>query len=235
MAINNNIVVKSMSSSTITSETISEVWEFFEEAFSGYEGVSFETDTIRNIFKIYLDYDKKMYITIRVQDSGTGAIIEYWLGSEKCAYTDSSGSNASSTTYMAYLRTVYGIGWTLGTTTISTTSFNYMTNFFTLKSDPVMIVGVSSSISGNSSTHYIISPLHDAIEGRADSSVVLGTTLGGQRFAVCNAYACDVDINIRHLFRVLGLPSSSYSTGRIMVRNKRMFYCNRYALEYEEE
>ena len=87
----------------------------------------------------------------------------------------------------------------------------------------------------NSSTHYILSPLHDSIEVMKDSTAYLSNELGGLKFAVANAYSCAENLKLRHLFRVLGRPNGSYPLGSVEVGTKKMFWFGRYALEYEKE
>lgn len=229
MSINNRIITNSWTPANITSETIADVWDFFESAFTGYEGVTFSRDTTNTVMTVYFDTDEKMSMSIGLKDT-TGVSITYKLGSEVCSYTESSGT--SSLVTIAYLRTAYGVAWGVAATSIGTSDFDRLTNFFTLKTAPCLFLGTSATSTSN--THYILSPLHDTIEARAETSQYLSNALAQQRFDMCNAHSCDVDLNIKHLFRVLGKPSSSYPLGSIRNGSKNVFWCGRYALEFDE-
>ena len=224
MAVNNQIIVKQFSAGSVTLETMSEVWDFFEEAFTGFEGVTIERNDVRKIMYIYLDDDKKMSVQIKINDTNDAVQIEYWLGDEKCTYYDS----IYPTHNMAYLRTVYGIAWGRDSYTISSTDFSKLRNVFVTKSTPTLFVGVTLG----TAICYVLSPLHNAVENMLGSDY-LADSQGNQRFAVCNAFSCDHELRLRHLFRVL--HKDNQSRGRILVGNKRLFYLHKYALEYEEE
>lgn len=230
MSINNRIITNSWTPANITSETIADVWDFYEAAFTGYEGVTFNRDTTNTVMTVYFDTDEKMSMSIGLKDT-TGVSITYKLGSEVCSYTESSGS--SSNVSIAYLRTAYGVAWGISAAPLGTSDFENLINFFTLKTTPSLVLGAGNATSA-SNTHYILSPLHDIIEVRAETSVYLSTTLAQQRFDMCNAHSCDVDLNIKHLFRVLGKPSSSYPLGSVRNGSKNVFWCGRYALEFDE-
>lgn len=231
MSRNNQINSKVWTTADITSETISEVWNFWEEAFTDFEGVSFYRDVENSVMYIYLDEDKHIYITVSVGSSGSGILIKYYLNNDECAYTISK-SSTNNNFGCAYIRTIYGIAWTVkGNTNISYDDFNCI---YTLKSTPTLIVGVATQ-SNSSSTHYILSPLHDSIETMNETNAYLSTSLGGQKFSVANAYSCVENLKLRHLFRVLGKPNGSYPLGSVEVGTKKLFWFGRYALEYEKE
>ena len=177
---------------------------------------------------VYFDTDEKMSMNIGLNDT-TGISITYKLGSEVCSYTESSGT--SSLVAIAYLRTAYGVAWGISTSGIGTSDFDRLTNFFTLKTTPSLFLGAGNA---TSASHYILSPLHDVIEVRAETSQYLSNALAQQRFSMCNAHSCDIDLNIKHLFRVLGKPSSSYPLGSVRNGSKNVFWCGRYALEFDE-
>ena len=123
MSRNNQINSKVWTTADITSETISEVWNFWEEAFTDFEGVSFYRDVENSVMYIYLDEDKKMYITVSVGSSGSGILIKYYLNNDECAYTIST-SSTNNNFWCAYIRTIYGIAWAVkGNTNISYDDF----------------------------------------------------------------------------------------------------------------
>ena len=228
MSVYNRIITNSWTPANITSETISDVWDFYEAAFTGYEGVTFNRDTTNTVMTVYFDTDEKMSMSIGLKDT-TGISITYKLGSEVCSYTESS---TGSLVAIAYLRTAYGVAWGVAAASIGTSDFDRLTNFFTLKTTPSLFLGTSATATSN--THYILSPLHDTIEARAETSQYLSNALAQQRFDMCNAHSCDIDLNIKHLFRVLGKPSNSYPLGSVRNGSKNVFWCGRYALEFDE-
>lgn len=233
MSRNNQINSKVWTTADITSETISEVWNFWEEAFTDFEGVSFYRDTENSVMYIYLDEDKKMYITVSVGSSGSGILVKYFLNDEECTYTTTVGSNFKFG--CAYIRTIYGIAWCVKSGTADIVfSYENFNCVYTLKSTPTLIVGIAAQGTA-SSTHYILSLLHDSIETMKDSTAYLANELGGQKFAVANAYSCDENLKLRHLFRVLGRPNSTYPLGSVEVGTKKLFWFGRYALEYEKD
>ena len=85
MSVYNRIITNSWTPANITSETIADVWDFFEAAFTGYEGVTFERDTTNTVMTVYFDTDEKMSMNIGLKDT-TGVSITYKLGSEVCSY-----------------------------------------------------------------------------------------------------------------------------------------------------
>ena len=224
MSRNNQINSKVWTTADITSETISEVWNFWEEAFTDFEGVSFYRDTENSVMYIYLDEDKKIYITVSVGSSGSGILIKYFLNDEECTYTTTTTTGTNYKFGCAYIRTIYGIAWCVKSGT----------GVYTLKSTPTLIVGIASQ-NTSSSTHYILSPLHDSIETMKDFYAYLSNELGDLKFAVANAYSCAENLKLRHLFRVLGKPNGSYPLGSVEVGTKKLFWFGRYALEYEKE
>ena len=232
-AILNQINSKSWTASSITEDTISEVWDFMQEAFEEFDYVTFERDTENGVMYIYLDIDKKMYIKIKTKDSGSGFIIEYWLNSEQCSLT--SGSTSVSYVTIGYVRTVYGIVWGVKANASSTSiSYSDMEGVYTQKAIPTMIVGNLTASASSAGTIYILSTKHAQIEKMSENHGYLSTSLD-EGFAMTNAYSCRKALNLRHLFRILGIPSTSYPFGSIEVGAKRLFWFGRFALEYEEE
>lgn len=233
MSRNNQINSKVWTTADITSETISEVWNFWEEAFTDFEGANFYRDVENSVMYIYLDEDKHIYITVSVGSSGSGILVKYFLNDEECTYTTTAGSNFKFG--CAYIRTIYGIAWCVKSGTADIVFSYYDFNcVYTLKSTPTLIVGIAAQGTA-SSTHYILSPLHDSIETMKDSTAYLANELGGQKFAVANAYSCAENLKLRHLFRVLGKPNGTYPLGSVEVGTKKLFWFGRYALEYEKD
>ena len=233
MSRNNQINSKVWTTADITLETISEVWNFWEEAFTDFEGVNFYRDVENSVMYIYLDEDKHIYITVSVGSSGSGILVKYFLNDEECTYTTTAGSNFKFG--CAYIRTIYGIAWCVKSGTADIVFSYYDFNcVYTLKSTPTLIVGIAAQGTA-SSTHYILSPLHDSIETMKDSTAYLANELGGQKFAVANAYSCAENLKLRHLFRVLGKPNGTYPLGSVEVGTKKLFWFGRYALEYEKD
>lgn len=232
MSRNNRIYTLPLTTAEITTATIPNVWDFLEEGFTGLSDVTLTRDTTSNAMYIYLDVDKKIYIAVKVAASGSGLLLEYYLGTEKCTYV-STGTNTY--TAVGYIRTAYGIAWTVKTaSSTQTISYADFDCYYTQKNNPAMFVGVGTPSTANS-THYVVSPLHESVETIAESYGYISSSLSDKKFWVTNATCFDENLNLRHLFRVIGCPSSSHLKGAIEIDTKKLFWFGRYALEYEEE
>ena len=232
MSRNNRIYTQQLTTADITTATISDLWDFLEEGFTGLSDVTFTRDTENNVMNIYLDVDKKIYIAVKVAASGSGVLLEYYLDSEKCTYV----STATKTyTLIGYIRTAYGIAWTIKEgTTAQTIGYADFDCYYTQKSNPAMFLSVNAPTT-SVSTYYVISPLHESVEPISENYGYLSTSLDNKKFWVTNAACFDETLNLRHLFRVIGCPSSGYLKGAIEVDTKKLFWFGRYALEYEKE
>ena len=228
--VNNQLITKSWSS--VTAENISDVWDFFEDAFTGFDGVTFLRNTESTEMYVYLDPDKKMKIKISLVDNTSGIHVEYYLKAEKCSYEYSQASNV--TARAEYIRTSYGVAWVIKTAT-STISINDVTCFFTLVSTPTLILDAITTLGGSTKSHYVLSAIHDSIESIAENQSYISNILGGQKFWVTNACSLVKDLRLRHMFRVIGIPSNSYPLGNIRVNGRNIIWFGRFALEFEEE
>lgn len=228
MSRNNQMYSKGWTTSDITESTISSVWDFMEEAFTGLTGVTFQKNSSDKVMYIYLDDEKKMYIAVKVNaaNQNTGVLIEYWLNSEQCTYKDTL---TQTKTIITYVRTEYGIAWGC---TSNSASYSDLGNVFVQKTTPTMFVGIKQT-GMVSNTYYILSPLHDQIESMSESSMYIAGNLGEQKFIMTNAYSCLEKLKLRHFFRVLGIPGSNYPQGRIKVGDRNLFWFGRFALEEE--
>lgn len=222
--IKNTLMSQTWTNSTIAAN-IATVFDYIQDVFANFEDVTIERSVNDDELDVFFDIEKKVKMAITIHESG-GLIFRYYLNSNVCSYTKSTNGNTN--TVFLYLRTDYGIAWGAVTTT-DDKKYNKLTSFFTAKDTPTLIVGTQNT------TCYLLSPAHQQIERRYEVNSYLGNDMGEQRFAMCNVYACDVSISIKNLYRVLGYPTDSYPRGKIIVGNTRVFFCGKYALEYEEE
>lgn len=236
----NTVVTKTWTAADVTSATIGSaggVWELFEDAFSGFGNVTFVRDTTNSVLYIYLgeNENKKMFITVGVNTPGYGVLIQYHLmdkesnNDEICAY---SNSFSNTIFQLLFLKTVYGVAWGFdqGATSVTYPCSKLM-NVFTVINTPCMILNADYSVS--SAPEYIISPLHLSIEKLTYNTAFLSTSIGGQKLIITNAYSTEVDLKLRHLFKVLAsYTSENAAKGSIEAGGKRLFWLGRYALEY---
>ena len=232
MSRNNTFYTKAISNSLFESiDGFIEIWDFLEEAFDEFEEVSFLRDVENFSLYVYFDTDKKTYMKVipYVQSGSiTGLQMLFYLNEiESTNKVSAIGSNV----YIRYIRTKYGITWSMDTSQNGTeTSWNPPL-IYTPAPVPTIWVGLSTS--GNS-TYAIISPLHETIEIMKETSTYISTNLGGQKFIMTTAYSCLEDINAQHVFRVLGYYSNAPG-GRIKVGDKYVFWVGKYALEYDPD
>lgn len=245
MSRNNEVNSMAFTPSALTPETITGIWDFWEEAFDEFDEVSFVRDVENNIMYIYLDKNEHMYITVGM-DSNTTTVngvdtttfrnfrMQYWLKGEK--YSSDTSSNSSSIAYIFYIRTKYGITWGFNFSSSSISIYGNYEFFYVPQPVPIWLGKFgNSSINNSNHTYGIFSPLHEKIEYMEENSKYLAYSLGDQKFIVTNAYSCLKDINSQHLFRVLGVPNSSYPLGKLLVGGKYLWWFGRYALEYDPD
>lgn len=199
------------------------IFDYIQDVFEGFEDITTERSANDDELDVFFDIEKKVKMAITLHSSG-GLIFKYYLNSDLCSYSKST--NGQTYTIFCYLRTDYGIAWGAYS---QITDYTRLTSFFTAKDTPTLIVGTQNT------TCYLLSPAHQQIEVRTESNEYLSTSANNQRFAMCNVFSCDVNINTKYLYRVLLIPTSSYPKGKVVLGATRAFYCGKYALEYEEE
>ena len=82
---------------------------------------------------------------------------------------------------------------------------------------------------------YVLSENHTEIEIMTESATHMCRSCGDQRMSMVSAFSYITPINCPHLYRVIGIPNTSYPKGKIKVANKYMIWMGRYALEVENE
>jgi hypothetical protein len=220
----NEIVSRSWTTSEITSSTISQVWTFFEEFFSGFEDVTFSRNVSSSVLTINLDSQNKMKIIVSLNGT-SGILAEYYIGNNKCVLSDSA---STASTEISYLRTEYGVAWGIN---ISKTDFAFP-NYYIPQSVHSMFIGVSTN---NTNTYYILSENHTNIEAVSEYSTVIADGLGGRKFLLTNPYSFEANLRIKHFYRVLGVPQNSFARGEVRINGKNYFWCGyRFMLEFEE-
>lgn len=219
----NEIISRSWVTSEITSSTISQVWSFFEEAFSGFDEVT--TSRSSSALTIYLDDLNKMKIIVSV-DGSYGVLIDYYLGSEKCAV---SSSTSYDNTVISYLRTAYGVAWGIN---VLTPEYAFE-NYYLPKAAPTMFTNVTR-IEGY--PYYVFSAEHTNIETINEYFPMIAPNLGGRKFLLSNPYSFETKLRTKHFCKVLGIPYQNFSRGETRINGKNYFLCgSRFALEFEEE
>lgn len=213
-------------------DDFNESLDFLEEAFDEFEEVSFLRDNENQTLYIYFDTDKKMYMKV-IPNTNKGTIVGIKMLFYFNDVEDTRNAVTSGTTYIHYVRTKYGIVWSLTSNSGSTeTSWSPP---FIYTPDPVPTLWIGLNVA-NSNTYAIISPLHETIETISENSLYLSPSLGNQKFIMTTAYSCLEDINAQHVFRVLGCHNSlNAPMGRIKVGDKYVFWVGRYALEYDPD
>lgn len=228
MSRNNTLYSKYISAYSFSSgDGFNESLDFLEEAFDEFEEVSFLRDNENQTLYIYFDTDKKMYMKV-IPNTNNGTIIGIKMLFYFNDVEDIRNAVTSDATYIQYVRTKYGIVWSLGHTVYTETSWN-PPFIYTPAPVPTLWIGVNSNI------YAIISSLHETIEIMSESTPYLSTSLGNQKFIMTTAYSCLEDINAQHIFRVLGCYDPGAPGGRIKVGDKYIFWIGRYALEYDPD
>lgn len=232
MSRNNTFYSKYISADSFSSgDGFNESLDFLEEAFDEFEEVSFLRDNENQTLYVYFDTDKKMYMKV-IPNINNGTIIGIKMLFYFNDVEDTRNAVTSSTTYIHYVRTKYGIVWSLAATVSTETSWN-PPFIYTSAPVPTLWIGLNTS---SSCTYAIISPLHETIEIMSETNTYISTNLSGQKFIMTTAYSCLEDINAQHVFRVLGYNNSSATVGsRIKVGDKYVFWLGRYALEYDPD
>lgn len=203
------------------------------EAFTGFDGVSFETvaateDTDEQ-YLIYLNAEKRMWLSL-YQPSDPQISINFSNGNSVVINRVSS-----SVAYRQFniVRTAYGVVFSrIGTTNDITdvlTNDIYFSNFFAVGEPNVFIyTGSSSNTTSTGSIDYWYSDLHDIPESFSQYSSFTASTV--TRTKLSHASSMVQPIDCKHLYR---LEFSGGETGKINIGDKYFILGCRYALEYD--
>ena len=217
------------------------------EAFTGFDGVSFETieettetaedgtiTTVPEEFIIYLNSNKSMWLRVYI-DTYLKISINFKDGSVNVI----GESKAGSGNYIGYniIRTAYGVAFTnfAVSTSLSNTLITDMdkfNRFFTPGEPNVFVYTIATATSNSSSTTYSdywYSDLHEIPESFLQVSNLAGNTISVQT-TVFNACSMAQVIKCEHLYR---LAYNEGKTGKLNVGDKYYMLGCRYALEYD--
>lgn len=207
--------------------------EKFTEAFTGFEGVSFETvegtDETTEEYKIYLDSEKSMWLTIyRPAYDEISISISFKDGTVTTLHESTSG------TYLTYniMRTAYGVAFTSFVQNNSQHKIldedNYFTSFFVVGEPNIFVCTKTTSNVSGSSNDMMFSSLHEKLEVHNNDSTLNGSTVPKTR--LLNHTSLIYPIDCEHLYRVIYTDGK---TGKIKVGEKYVILGTRYGLEYD--
>ncbi len=217
-----------------TADAYEHMKEKFTEAFTGFDGVSFETieatDDTAEQYKIYLDSDKSMWLTLYTDSNAPKISIGFKDGTVTEISTVSSSSE-----YRRYniVRTSYGVVFSnIGTSSNSTSTDiladNYLTGFFAVGEPNVLVYTKSISNTSGTAQDFWQSSLHDTPEAFSQYSALYSSAV--PRTKLFNASSMVQPIDCEHLYR---LAYSDGTVGKIELGDKHIVLGTRYALEYD--
>lgn len=204
--------------------------EKFTEAFAGFDGVSFED--IDGTYKIYMNAEKTMYITITVDTETLFITIKFGVNGDE---REISPINKSSYNYYAYtiVRTKYGVAFSRHDRKYYDYEYvgeSYITSFFAVGNPNVFINTETYGTNNGSSSRndYICSNMHEKIERQQNfDRIVYNYTTRTKLF---NAGSMTYPVDCEHLYRI---AYSDGKVGKIKVGDKYFISGVRYALEYD--
>lgn len=216
-----------------TAETYETIKAALTNAFTGFDGVSFETvaatESTSEEYLIYLNSEKTMWLKL-YNVSTPMMSINFIDGSS----VDITRQGTSSALYcqINIVRTAYGVVFSrIGLSNSSTDILNdiYSCNFFAV-GDPNVFIYTKAE-SNNTSMNYIdywYSDLHTMPEAINQFSCI--TTSVVSRTKLSNASSMVQPIDCEHLYR---LEFSEGKTGKMKIGDKYVILGCRYALEYD--
>lgn len=234
------------------------IYNFLNSAFEGFDGVSIGTITTDDVkglwyssFIIYLNLSKTFYIHCyidKIADAnniGNYHFITKFDIVKDGIIHDSFSTNINQTyAYLHFYKSNYGVFTNISkisTNTVNSYSgkLEAMTMIFVPDDVSTLIYGKNENFNsaGTTSTEndvYVLSENHTEIEIMTESATHMCRACGDQRMSMVSAFSYITPINCPHLYRVIGIPNTSYPKGKIKVANKYMIWMGRYALEVNE-
>lgn len=208
--------------------------EKFTEAFTGFEGVSFETveatDETTEQYKIYLDSEKSMWLLIYVESSYLNISISFKDGT--VSKLEHSGASVSSG-YLAYniMKTAYGVAFTaLAQANGEKEPLNdsYFMNFFAVGEPNVFVCTSATDNLKCAADDVMFSILHETPEVRNEWSTLNENPV--LRTKLFNYSSLVYPIDCEHLYRVVHTDGK---TGKVKIGEKYFIIGMRYALELD--
>lgn len=232
------------------------IYNFLNSAFEGFDGVSIGTITTDDVkglwyssFIIYLNLSKTFYIHCyidKIVDSGNYFITKFDIVKDGIIHDSFSTNINQGTGYLYFYKSNYGVFTNISRINANTTASTYseklsaMSMIFVPDDVSTLIYGKNENF--NSATNstseldvYVLSENHTEIEIMTESATHMCRSCGDQRMSMVSAFSYITPINCPHLYRVIGIPNTSYPKGKIKVANKYMIWMGRYALEVENE
>lgn len=227
-----------------TAQVYAHMKEKFTEAFTGFEGVSFETveateetaddgtvTTTPEQYIIYLDNDKSTWLKLYVNTSGYPTMAVYFKNGTSVAFNNAiSGTLANPYRQFNIVRTVYGVAFSgIGATTNATEILEdrHITSFFVVGNPNLFVYTKSTSSTGGTANDYIFSSLHEMPEIHNNYSTLNGSTVS--RTKLFNFSSLVYPIDCEHLYRIVFTDGN---VGRIKINDRYFIMGTRYALEY---
>lgn len=218
----------------------------FTEAFTGFDGVSFETVLATKAasgfeeYNVYLNTNKSMWLRIYwngITSSSTADTSKHYIEmnfKDGTTYNVVYSDSGSWYRYYNIIRTKYGVMFTniypasdAGTMSLSDVDF---CNFFMVGEPNVFVHTNSASNTGAAkSADYWWTDSHDAVEQLTQyDELTAGKTVA--RMQLFNAQSTIQPIVCDHLFR---LAYYGGTTGKMKLGNRYVILGCRYALEYD--
>ena len=232
------------------------IYNFLNSAFEGFDGVSIGTITTDDVkglwyscFIIYLNLSKTFYIhcyTDKIGDSGSLFIIKFDIVKDGIIHDSFSTNGSQNVAYLYFYKSNYGVFTNISRIFSSNVPTSYsdklsaMSMIFVPDDVSTLIYSKNESFNsaGNGTSEvdvYVLSENHTEIEIMTESATHMCRSCGDQRMSMVSAFSYITPINCPHLYRVIGIPNTSYPKGKIKVANKYMIWMGRYALEVENE
>ena len=230
------------------------IYNFLNSAFEGFDGVSIGTITTDDVkglwyssFIIYLNLSKTFYIHCyidKIVDSSNYFITKFDIVKDGIIHDSFSTNTNQSTSYLYFYKSNYGVFTNISRISVATNSYSdklsAMSMIFVPDDVSTLIYSKNENFNsaGNSTSDvdvYVLSENHTEIEIMTESATHMCRSCGDQRMSMVSAFSYITPINCPHLYRVIGVPNTSYPKGKIKVANKYMIWMGRYALEVENE
>lgn len=235
------------------------IYNFLNSAFEGFDGVSIGTITTDDVkglwyssFIIYLNLSKTFYIhcyidkTVNSGSSSNDFFIKFDIVKDGIIHDSFATYGNQNFAYLYFYKSNYGVFTNISRILYGTNASSYseklsaMSMIFVPDDVSTLIYGKNENFnSANNSTSeldvYVLSENHTEIEIMTESATHMCRSCGDQRMSMVSAFSYITPINCPHLYRVIGIPNTSYPKGKIKVANKYMIWMGRYALEVENE
>lgn len=232
----NIINKKTYQSDSISNITeLQSIYTFWRSAFEGFNGVTIETFNSYMGMNVYLDANKRMLFKFDASENTNDEYLTLSISLIKDNITMCTFNNSNNVDGHYFYKTNYGVLLTLENSYNETNVDSIMsqyTTIFTPTEVPTVICKFANGYNSES-TDWIISLNHESVENLKSNSLIVHDYTD-QKFVLMNAFTMKTPINTPHVFRVIGVPSSSHLKGKIKVGDKYFIWVGKYALETDE-